>query len=246
MRRPVETGAMRTTGARPAPAGRSALQTPRERKPREERWPELVAVATDVFYERGYEGASLRDIADRLGMLKGSLYYYIHNKDDLLFEAIKAVYEPGLEIVRRAAEQPGDPLERLEQVLVAHIEYTCEHLVGTAVYLHELSSLPAPLRRKVDGRPFRRLLEDLLEQADAAGMLRPDVDIKLAVAWMLGATNWVYRWFRPAGQLRSSQIAPHFADLTIHGIATTRALTRRARRKGARSTPASAKQSSPT
>src|SRR3954462_13395772 len=110
------------------PAGRSDRRAAGERKPREERWAQLLEVATQVFYERGYDGASLQDIADRLGMLKGSLYYYIHTKEDLLFEVINAVYEEGLTSVRAAAEIPGDPLERLERIIIAHVEQTCRNL----------------------------------------------------------------------------------------------------------------------
>ncbi len=70
--------------------------------PREERWPELLEVATDVFSEKGCEAASLQDIAERLGMLKGSLYYYINSKEDLLYHVINDVHQEGLAKYRGA------------------------------------------------------------------------------------------------------------------------------------------------
>ena len=85
------------------PAGRSARRSGGERKPREERWAELIEVATEVFYEKGYDGASLQDIADRLGMPKGSLYYYIQSKEDLLFDVISSVHKDGLAVIRARA-----------------------------------------------------------------------------------------------------------------------------------------------
>lgn len=175
----------RARGGRGTPVGRSARPT-RERKPREERWAEVVQVATQVFYERGYDGASLQDIADRLGMLKGSLYYYIHTKEDLLFEVINAVYVEGHTAVQAAAEIPGDPLERLERVIIAHVEQTCRNLVATAVYLHELTSLPKKLRQKVDGRSYQAVFLQLLEAAQEAGLLRPGVEPHLTMFWILG------------------------------------------------------------
>ena len=75
------------------PPGRAQRRGGGERKPREERWSELIEVATDVFYAKGYDAASLQDIADRLGMLKGSLYYYIQSKEDLLYDVIKTVHD---------------------------------------------------------------------------------------------------------------------------------------------------------
>lgn len=216
----------RARGARGTPVGRSARPV-RERKPREERWVELVQAATQVFYERGYDGASLQDIADRLGMLKGSLYYYIHTKEDLLFEVIKAVYEQGLAAVREAAEIPGDPLARLERVIIAHVGQTCRNLVATAVYLHELNSLPTKLRQKVDGRSYQSVFLDLLEEAQEAGLLRPGVEPRLATFWILGSTNWVYRWFHHDGQFTASLVASQFAELAINGLATSDALAAR-------------------
>ena len=213
----------RARGARGTPAGRSPRPT-RERKPREERWPELVKVATEVFYERGYDGASLQDIADRLGMLKGSLYYYIHTKEDLLFEVINAVYQEGSSAVRTAAELPGDPLERLERIIVAHVEQTCRNLTATAVYLHELNSLPTALRQKVDGRSYQGVFLEVLEEAQEAGLLRGGVQPHLAVFWILGSTNWVYRWFHHDGQFTASMVASQFAELAINGVASSEAL----------------------
>jgi AcrR family transcriptional regulator len=223
----------RARGTRGTPAGRSARPT-RERKPREERWPELVKVATDVFYERGYDGASLQDIADRLGMLKGSLYYYIHTKEDLLFEVINTVYQEGLAAVHAAAEIPGDPLERLERIIIAHVEQTCRNLTATAVYLHELNSLPTALRQKVDGKSYQAVFLDVLEEAQEKGLLRSSVEPHLTVFWLLGSTNWVYRWFHHDGPVTAATVASQFADLAINGIANSKVLAARAKgRSGA-------------
>jgi TetR/AcrR family transcriptional regulator, cholesterol catabolism regulator len=224
----------RARGSRGTPAGRSARPN-RERKPREERWIELVEVATQVFYERGYDGASLQDIAGRLGMLKGSLYYYIHTKEDLLFEVISAVYEEGLAAILSAAATPGDPLERLERVIIAHVEQTCRNLVATAVYLHELTSLPTALRKKVNGRSYQGVFSELLGEAQEAGQLRPDVEPHLTMFWILGSTNWVYRWFDHRGQFTASKVALDFADLAINGVASKKALAARQRRRQAAS-----------
>jgi AcrR family transcriptional regulator len=157
-------------------------------------------------------------------MLKGSLYYYIHTKEDLLFEVINAVYEEGLNAARSAAEQPGDPLERLERIIVAHVEQTCRNLTATAVYLHELNSLPTAMRQKVDGRSYQGVFLEALEAAQEAGLLRPGVDPHMAVFWILGSTNWVYRWFRHDGEFTAAMVAAQFADMTLNGVASSEAL----------------------
>jgi AcrR family transcriptional regulator len=212
------------------PAGRSARRSGGERKPREERWAELLEVATQVFYEKGYDGASLQDIADRLGMLKGSLYYYIQSKEDLLFDVISTVHKQGLEVVRTRADVPGSPLERLEGVIRGHVEHTCRNLVPTAVFLHELSALPAKRRQDVLGteHAYQGVFRELVEQGQSAGEVRADLDPRLAVLSILGSTNWVYRWFRPGGTFTPEQIGAEMAEMAIRGIATEEALKARA------------------
>lgn len=211
------------------PAGRSARRSGGERKPREERWVELIEVATQVFYEKGYDGASLQDIADRLGMLKGSLYYYIQSKEDLLFDVISTVHRDGLAVIRARADVEGDPLQKLESVIVGHVEHTCRNLVPTAVFLHELSALPAERRQEILGseHAYQGVFRDLIEQAQELGDVRSDLDPRLAALSVLGSTNWVYRWYRPGGAFTPEQIGSELAEIAIRGIATEKVLAAR-------------------
>lgn len=218
------------------PAGRSERRAAGERKPREERWAELLAVATQVFYEKGYEGASLQDIADRLGMLKGSLYYYIQSKEDLLFEVISAVHREGYAVVRGAAGGDDDPLDRLERTIRAHVEHACRHLVPTAVFLHELESLPTTRRAEIlgTGHAYQGVFRDLVDEAQRAGLVRPDVDPRVAGLSILGSTNWVYRWFRADGPSTPEEIGEQLAAMAVHGVATPEALVARTAADGVR------------
>ncbi|OZF39571.1 TetR/AcrR family transcriptional regulator [Rhodococcus sp. 14-2483-1-2] len=207
----------------PKPAGRgprnpTAERT--ERKPREERWAELLQVATDLFYEKGYDGTSLQDIATRLGMLKGSIYYYIESKEDLLFEVVKTVYEDGMAVIRARSAEAGDPLTRLRNVIAGHVEHTCRNLVATAVFLHELDTLPPQRRREALGtdHAYQGVFRGLIEQAQAEGLVRSDVDPRLAALSILGSTNWVYRWYQPGGQMTPTEIGAGLADIAIGGI----------------------------
>lgn len=213
------------------PAGRSARRSGAERKPREERWAELFEVATQVFYEKGYEGASLQDIADRLGMLKGSLYYYIQSKEDLLFDVISSVHRKGLAVVQSRAAMPGQPLERLEGVIVAHVEHICRNLVPTAVFLHELDSLPPERREEVLGadHSYQSVFRGLIEHAQREGLVRADIEPRLAALSILGSTNWVYRWYRSGEAFTPELIGAQLAEMAIRGIATPDALAERDR-----------------
>jgi AcrR family transcriptional regulator len=211
------------------PAGRSARRSGSERKPREERWAELIEVATQVFFEKGYDGASLQDIADRLGMLKGSLYYYIQSKEDLLFDVISAVHQDGMAALRARTETLGDPLDRLENAIVGHVEHLCRNLVPTAVFLHELSALPLERRQEILGseHAYQAVFRELITEAQERGLVRPDVDPRVAALAILGSTNWVYRWYQPSGAFTPDQIGVGMAAMAVRGIATEDALRQR-------------------
>ena len=210
------------------PEGRAQRRASGERKPREERWAQLVEVATQVFFEKGYDAASLQDIADRLGMLKGSLYYYIHSKEELLYELINEVHKAGLANIKTLAAQPGDAVERLHKVIVGHVEHACRNLASTAVFLRELQALPREKQDAIiqDDVTYRGVFRELLVEGMADGSVRADVDPKLAALSILGSLNWVYRWFEPGGDVTPTEIGEQFADLIVRSVASHSALAR--------------------
>jgi AcrR family transcriptional regulator len=181
---------------------------------------ELLAVACRIFAEKGFDGASLQDIADEFGVLKGSLFHYIQSKDELLYEIIEGVYTGAQVAVWSNAMQHGPAVERLRRVIVAYVEYISRHLDEVTVWLHDFKALPEPRResiRRYEERDRRQLLE-LIEQAQREGGIRPDVDPGLASLALLGSMNWAHRWFRPRG-LSAREIGESFADLFIGGLA---------------------------
>lgn len=205
----------------PQPPGRGPRRSGGDRKPREERWPELIEVATEVFYEKGYEAASLQGIASRLGILKGSLYYYIQSKEDLLFEVIKSVHQEGLANIESLAAGEGDALRRLRNVIIGHIDHECRNLKKTAVFLHELQALAPDRQAEILGgeHAYRRVFSDLITAGQKEGLIPDSLDPKLAALWILGSMNWVYRWFRPGGEFTARQIGEQFAEMAVHGLA---------------------------
>ena len=190
--------------------------------------PQTIEVATDVFYAKGYDAASLQDIADRLGMLKGSLYYYIQSKEDLLYDVIKTVHEEGLANIESLAAGEGDALDRLRSVIIGHIDHECRNMTKTAVFLHELQALSPERQAEIigDEHAYRRVFVALIETGQQAGVFRAEVNSKLAALSILGSVNWVYRWFRPGGEFTARQLGEQFADLALRGIATPEALAR--------------------
>lgn len=194
----------------------SSRQTPR--KSGDERWKDLLEVSARMFAERGYSATSLQHIADELGMLKGSLYYYIKTKDDLLYEVIRGVYWEGVANFRRITTGPGDAVERLERAIQGHVRYLIDNITATAVFLHEFDQLSSGRQEELSALGYTEQLRDLIRAGQAEGSIRSELDASLAALAVLGATNWIYRWYRDPGSQGPDQIGSQFSQIFIAGL----------------------------
>src|SRR3954471_19677931 len=102
---------------------------------------EVMAAAARVFAQRGYADASVQDVADELGILKGSLYHYIDAKEDLLFWLMEAVHAELQAIVDEVAQTEGSALERLDLYVRSHVLYTLDNLERVSIYYHDADAL---------------------------------------------------------------------------------------------------------
>ncbi len=188
------------------------------RKPGDERWKELLEVSARLFAEQGYAATSLQNIAEAVGMLKGSLYYYINSKDDLLFQVIKSVLAPGIARFRALSGDGGDAVERLQRALEGHVLYLIENSTATAVYLHEYERLSEQHRAELADQDYVALVRDLVRIGQDQGGFRRDLDPTIAAMSLLGSVNWTYRWYRP-GTRAPAEIARQLAQISVRGLA---------------------------
>jgi AcrR family transcriptional regulator len=191
---------------------------------------ELLDVAAEVFHRRGYAAATVRDIADALGILKGSLYYYIDTKEDLLFLLLTGVQDDVERLRLETAAQPDlSPLERLDFYVRRQAEYNMRNLVRISVFLHDLDRLSEPRRAQVLAR--RRVhhayVEDLIVQAQALGLVRPGRDPTVLRHCIFASIVWTYRWYRQSGPSRPAEVAELCARFALHGLRPVEATARR-------------------
>ncbi|MBX3539371.1 MAG: TetR family transcriptional regulator [Chelatococcus sp.] len=191
-----------------------------------ERRAEILTAATKVFHRKGYEAASLQDIADELGIRKASLFYYFPSKEELLHEVLASIISRGIANLRQIMAVPADPLTVLWRLVAGHILHLCEYLEETAVFLHERKSIPAEKRHTVlaDDHTYQNHFVETIREAQAAGLIRPDVDPKLAALSVLGSANWTYTWFRRSGSMKPEVIGEQFATMSVNGLASPKAL----------------------
>ena len=176
--------------------------------------------AAIVFQQKGYEAASTADIAEKVGMLKGSLYYYIQTKEELLFAIIQEVHEVFLAIERETRQRDGDAASRLRHFIQEHVANNARESVRSAVFHREFHSL-SPLRRAfiVSERDnYDRFLRELVAQGQAEKAFCPDLDPKMTAIGMLGMMNHVYQWYQTDGPLSPEEVGRNYADLMLGAL----------------------------
>lgn len=184
----------------------------------EARRTEILKSAAAAFRRRGYHGASVEEIARALGMTKGNLYYYFRNKQDILLGCHEYSLGVALDLVERVRAEPVPPDEQLRRLVAGFVHLIIDELHGTALTL-ELEALPAPLLRRVVARRdrFDRGLRAILREGMNQGIFEPG-DPKLLAFAIMGAMNWISRWYDPKGEARSDEIAAAYADYLVAGL----------------------------
>ena len=192
----------------------------RSRAPRR-RQAEILEAAARVFHEKGYESTSIQDIADSVGILKGSLYYYITSKEDLLYEILQSVHQEGLKNLELIDSLEGTPLQKIRAFVVVHFSHNVENLVKMGVFFKDFRSLSAERREAIvqERDMYDNCLRDLIREAQKDGSVCPDVDPKLAAITILGMLNWAYQWYRPGGRMSVLEIANAYGDFVVQGLA---------------------------
>jgi AcrR family transcriptional regulator len=187
-----------------------------------ERRVEILKSAAAAFRRRGYHGASVEEIARALKMTKGSLYYYFRDKQDILFGCHEYSLGVALDLLERVEAEALPPDEKLRRLIVGFVHLIIDELHGTGLTL-ELEALPRPLLRKVVARRdrFDRGLRKILQDGMDQGLFAPG-DAKLLAFALMGALNWISRWYDPRGEASSDEIATTFANYLVGGLAGVR------------------------
>jgi AcrR family transcriptional regulator len=180
---------------------------------------EVLQSAANIFFAKGYHATSIEDVARDVGMLKGSLYYYIKSKADLLFRLLLAGIEDSDAFIARQIDPHGDPMEQLERAIRAQIDYIIQNRVQFGLFLHEFDSLSGKRQHKlisVMSRYNSRFVE-LVRRAQEQGKLI-NGEPWIIVNGVLGMCNWLYRWYDPDQVSDSEQIKSVFVRLVFEGI----------------------------
>jgi TetR/AcrR family transcriptional regulator len=179
---------------------------------------EILKTAAAAFRRRGYHGASVDEIASALSMTKGNLYYYFKNKEEILY----ACHDYSLNLILGVMDEiRGEDIradEKLRRLVVAFVHLIIDELHSTALTL-DLQALSPSLLRKVIARRdrFDRGLRAIIQEGIDEGLFA-QADTKLVAFAIMGAVNWIPKWFNPDGRASSEQVGQTFADFLVGGL----------------------------
>ncbi|WP_190127944.1 TetR/AcrR family transcriptional regulator [Streptomyces mashuensis] len=183
---------------------------------------ELLATAAEVFAAHGYNATTVRRIAERAGLLAGSLYYHFDSKEAMLDEILSGFLDElwaRYEAVLTAGHSPRGTVEALVTESFREID---RHRAAVAVYQREaghLAALPRFAYLADSGRRFEEMWLAVLRRGVADGAFRADLDVRLAYRF-LRDTVWVAAsWYRPGGTHSPEEIARQYLSMVLDGIA---------------------------
>lgn len=194
------------------------VRSPRVREKRQRRRREILHAALRAFRERGYHATTLDDIARYVGVRKTALYHYFPDKEAILYECHRESLAEVGRLLARARAQQRSPAQQLAFLIREHVRVMTETLEGSPLALEVTALAPGRQAQVVAARDrYERGLRAIIQAGVARGEFRP-VDPKTAVFAILGAINWIARWYRPEGALDAKELGQQFADHLVGGL----------------------------
>jgi TetR/AcrR family transcriptional regulator, cholesterol catabolism regulator len=203
------------------------LPTPRHRRVSapatryDRRMAEILTHATDVFCEKGYEGASMRDLSRATGMSLAGLYYYFESKERLLFLIQKHTFSTIVQLLKKRIEGVTDPEQRIRIFILNHLEYFLANQAAMKVLSHEDDALKNGFGSEVAAikREYYRICVGLLDDLKRYRGLQ--FSTRIAVMSLFGMMNWIYTWHNPRVDADAAAMAREMSDIFLRGVMTS-------------------------
>jgi len=178
----------------------------------------LTDVALRVFAERGYDGASMDDVARAAGITKASIYHHVSGKEALLERGLTRALDALFAILREPGALEGRALARLQYIVSRVAEVTLRLLPELTVLFRARGTAKSERDALERRREFDRIVTDLVRGAQRDGDLRADLDPRLAVRLVFGMSNSVVEWYRPGGVLEPATVTATVVLMVFEGL----------------------------
>ena len=179
----------------------------------------IRAEAAKLFFDRGYDATTLRQVAAAAGLKVGSLYNHIDSKEHLLLQIMGGIIDDLLEDARTALASGGDAVDQLQAVLAAHIRFHAERAQEVFIGNTELRSLSESARQVVEAKrhEYESLLQDLIVAAGAAG-LASVIDPKIHMYSFVAQATHIAGWYKPGGRLSLAEIVATYTKFALREL----------------------------
>jgi len=183
----------------------------------------ILQAATRLFIEHGFDGTSMYEIADALGVTRTAIYYYFKNKEAILVALTDNITRVAAELAEQAAQHKElTSVEALRRVVSTHVKLILAH--GHQFRIVERSEDRLPTRLRAAAADYRRSVVSnfsaVIERGIKAGEFRP-TDARVTALAIIGMCNWTAWWFQPGGRKSANEVADIISDLTVHAMIRT-------------------------
>lgn len=190
----------------------------------EEKLERLLAVAAEIFAEKGYHHASIRDLSRRAGVSLSGLYYYFSCKSELLFMIQERSLRKVLAELEAKLANVEHPEERLRVLVHNHVEFFARNMAAMRVLTHEFDALEGEYRQKIRSlrQKYSNRCTDILRDLRRFGGGGDVVPLNLATSALFGMLNWTHSWYRPGTNVPVERLAEQLYRLFVGGFVNRR------------------------
>lgn len=196
---------------------------------RPNRWSEVVEAAGEEFRVRGYDSATLEDIAARVGILKGSIYNYVQNKEELLLAVIEQPARVLLEDLEELKEDTDHSVSyRLRRLFRIQVRVFCDHYPAAFVYLRNIGrpDLSEKFGKYADlDAKYISIVDDLITEGVERGEFNIASEPRIAALAVIGILDWMQHWFVPHNDERDQAIADQLFAIALGGLHASRGIS---------------------
>ena len=182
----------------------------------------VLAVAVEVFNERGYDGTSMRELSDRLGIAKSAIYHHVSGKEELLRLALDRALTGLSAVADRARVLPAPAIERLEYLVRGSVEVLEAESPYVTLLLRVRGNTTVERAALDRRRAFDRFVADLVGAAQRDGDIDPDRDALITARLLFGLVNSIVEWYRPTRRAGTRPLADAVCAMAFEGLRVRR------------------------
>lgn len=187
--------------------------------PLSKRKQQILDAAQHLFSHKGYEVASMRDLADDLKIKAASLYSHYASKDEMLWEIAIRAKQAFFHKVLPLALGEGDVETRLRKMIGAHVEVIIENINASAIFFEEWKHLNEPRRSEFARHQdnYEKSFQAVIEEGIKQGLFRSQNSL-FAARSLLSGINWIHKWYKPSGKMKPEEIARQTSDFGLAAL----------------------------